>query len=149
MKIYEGYTVMTLKRLGYSDKNIKDFLIEIEELMKIKTDEDAIEIMETIKSINTVPDNDTNQVIFEGINIPVEYNNEKISDLFEQYGFMGKEYKYKGKKVSRALSKGGIIYIKDLYKKTKKDIMYIHVIGEASYNFFIYALQQIFCKNNK
>lgn len=146
-KIFSGYSVMALQRLGYSKNNIIEFLTEINELIKIKTDEDAIEIIESINDLNKFIIDNTAQVYFEGIMIPAKYNMVKISDLFEKYNFMGKEYNYIGKKICRALNKNGIIYIKDLYDKTKKDIMYIHVIGEISYKFFINALKQIFREN--
>jgi len=143
-EIFLGYSIITLKRLGFSEKNIREFLTEIRQLQKIKTDEDAIEAIKSIEVIHKTLNDSSIQVLFEGIIIPIEYNMIKIGDLFEKYNFMGKEYKYIGKKICRALNKNGIIYIKDLYGKTKEDIMYIHIIGEVSYKFFIDALKEIF-----
>jgi len=140
-RIISGYSVIALQKLGHSEKNIRDFLTELYELIKIKTDDDAVKAIDTIEKIS---DNNTIQVIFEDIIIPVKYNMVSINDLFEKYNFMGKEYHYIGKRACNALRKEGIIYIKDLYGKSKKDIMYLHSIGEISYNFFVNALYNIF-----
>jgi len=144
-KILLGYSLIALKRLGYSEKIIREFLIEIDLLKRTKTDEDAIEAIDAINNTINKTSHDTNiQVIFERIIIPAKYNMIKISDLFEKHDFMGKQYNYIGNKICGALSKSDIMYIKDLHGKTKNDIMYIHAIGKVSYDFFIQALMEIF-----
>jgi len=137
LTIYLGYSIMSLKKLGYSEKNIKEFLKEINNMIQFKSETEAID------TINKFLDEAKRQVVFEGIKIPIEYNMMKIIELFDEFGFMGKDNNYMGKKICRALYKENIIYMKDLYEKTKEDITHIHVIGDISYKFFIYALQQI------
>jgi len=136
-KIFSGYAVIALNQLGYSEKNIKDVILKIEDVIKFTTDEKAIHV------INNFLDESTKQIIFEGNVIPIKFNMVKIRDLFEQCEFTEKEYRYIIQRICNALERKHIEYIKDLYDKTEKDIRKIKSIGNASYDFFIYFLKKI------
>jgi len=140
LKIFLGYYIMAMKKLGYSEKSIKIHLDEIDKTIKFGNDAEAIDIIDKFNN------DSIKQVVFEGIEIPIEYNIIKINELFEKYGFMGKENNYLGKKICRALHREDIVYVKDLYGKTKEEITHIHDIGKRTYDFFIFAIRQISLK---
>ena len=73
--------------------------------------------------------------IFDDIIVPPDYQNTKICDM---------EYRNDtlGARISNALDKNGIRYLKDLRYKRQKDIRLIREIGEKSYNCFIEALKR-------
>ena len=142
-KIWAGYAIFTLQQLKCANIFITNFLDELENTMNQINETTALEIIDNFY-------NETNEqvkVIFEGIDIPSEYNLVEISALFENYGFMGKEHNYMGKRICNALKKENIIYIKHLYKKTKSDILYVRSIGENAYKSFYFFLKTIFCEN--
>ena len=133
---FSKYAINALKKLGYSEKNIKFFLAELENQIKLdnfqKDESNPNKSSENIK-----------QVIFEGIEIPTEYNISKIRDLFERHGLMKKEHNRMTQRICNALERKHIVYVKDLYGKTKKDITNIKSIGEISFDFFIRNLNKI------
>lgn len=108
-RIYEGYAILALQNLGYSESHIQDFLTEFENVSKYAQENEALETMVDFS------DGNTRQVVFEGIEIPKEYNMVRISDLFEEHGLMGGDRSYMGKRVCSALRQSQIIYVKDLY----------------------------------
>ena len=139
IETFFGYIIATLKSFKYSEREIKVFLTEMERQMRCKTDEDALNVSKNFF------DDSTKQIIIDGVEIPTKYNMCKIRDLFEEYGFIKKERPYTGDKICNNLAKYGnnIIYIKDLYEKTKKDIRAINGMGKKSYEFFIQVLSDI------
>ena len=139
--IFLGYVIITLKELKYREIAIDDFIKKFERITKRIDEREAVDIF------NKFIGNSTKQVIFEGIYIPVEYNMAKIRDIFESNDFIGKEYGYSVNRVFNALYRKNILLVKDLYGKTKKDIIRMGGIGEGSYNFFAQGLKKIFlCK---
>ena len=131
-EIFSKYAVNALNKLGYSEKDIREFLLELENQIKINNNPDKLS------------EDDMRQIIFEEIEIPVKYNLIKIRELFEQHEFMKAENRYIAQRICNAFERKRIVYIKDLYGKTKKDITDIKSIGEVSYEFFIHALTKIF-----
>ena len=66
-KIYGGYAVLALQNLGYSEKCIREFWNEFENIFESVSENSALEV------INNFLDDNQKQVIFEGIEIPIEY----------------------------------------------------------------------------
>jgi len=83
--------------------------------------------------------NDSKEIVFEGIKIPKAYKMYIIKDILGNNDI-------KVKKICTALDRWyiDIKYIKDLEGKTKKDIMSVKGIGENFYNVFIQGLKNFF-----
>jgi len=146
---------MVLENHDYNERDIENFFAEVIDEMNFTTDEEALnkfDILDNnIKQI--VKDNIVDQIIFEGIAIPKKYNMLKISEVFDLSGLVTDDEKAKLRnRILGAfeLNHNGaryrdkpIIYIKDLYGKSIRNIMSLRNMGITSYNFFIQVLKQI------
>lgn len=136
-KMFLGYSIITLKRLEYSEKQIREFILEINDIMQFTKKEKAMD------TINIFFDDCTKQVIFEGNKIPIEYNMMKIKELFENFEFSDKKHKSLTKRVCNAFENNNIVFIKDLYDKERKKLINIRNISIHSYNIFVETLNII------
>ena len=142
-EIFLGYSIIALQELGYSEKDMKEFLDAIGGAMAHTNEVEAADMLKSFLEGSIA----TRQVIFEGIIVPKEYNLVKIRAVFEQHNLMGSEYDYKGGRLFNALQRGSytaIIYFKDLYKKTRRDIMRVKGVGDTLCDFFVSSLGKIF-----
>jgi len=136
-KIFSGYTVEALQRLGYPYRNIKNIILKIKDVMESINDEEAIDI------ITYFLDESKKRVVFAGIKIPTEFNMVKIRDLINKYEFPEKESRHIIQRLCNALEKKQIVYVIDLYKRPEKEIKNIKSIGDVSYDYFIRFLKKV------
>ena len=134
-----GYAIEALRKLGYTEKDINDFIKEINYQMQFRSEQTAIRT-----ATFTIFEN-TQQVMFDGITIPVKYNPLKFKELFEQCGFTDKKSKSHIVRVLNVFSNvqhpNKIIYVRDLYGKTVDDIREMRNMGKSTYQFFIQTLK--------
>ena len=141
-KVYGGYAVLALQNLGHSEKSIKDFLIELESVSEYVNEDTAFEI------INNFLDGNTKKIIFEGIEIPKEYNLVMISELFEKHKFTDKKIKSVCTRVCNSFKNNSIICFKDLYCKNRNKLINMRNVGTHSYNIFVQTLKEILIFKN-
>lgn len=137
LKIFLGYAIMSLQKLGYSENSIKNFIKEMENVIKFISDAEATD------TIDKFLDDSTKQVVFDEIKIPTEYNMWTIAEFFEKVNSNDKKHKSYMNRLYFSLKNVNIIYIKDLYNKTPEEIKNIKHIGSQSYDFFIKTLKKI------
>ncbi len=103
LNVVSGYLFIALQKYGYSEKDIRGILQQLDESIKNHNYYEAMQANESFQTKHF-------PVVIMGIIVPLEYNDTKISDLNYSSNITGS-------RITNALSSIGIVYIRDFYDK--------------------------------
>lgn len=125
-----GYLFITLKCVEYNEKEIDKIINTAKKITSKYKTEEALLALKKYDSFLYNP------IFFEGIIIPAKFCYVEISYIFDD--------SKSSVRINNCLARAGIYLFKDLYGKTKDDLLKVRNLGIHSYENFIMFLKKAF-----